>query len=169
MSYVIAAPVMMTAAVTDLATIGSTLREAHAATAAATLAVAPAAADEVSAGIAQLFSQHARDYQALAGQAAAFHEQFTQNIGAGAAAYASTEAASAQVILDDLQWLITAPLQGVETEANLIVGQLSGTVPWNPAQLVELPVADAFIELIGFIDLLEGIPINFGPPPLLGP
>jgi hypothetical protein len=51
MSYVIEAPEMMTSAATDLATIGSNLSAAHAA-AAPTVAVAPAAADEVSAGIA---------------------------------------------------------------------------------------------------------------------
>ena len=34
---------------------------------------------EVSASVARLFSQHAADYQALAGQAAAFQEQFVQN------------------------------------------------------------------------------------------
>ena len=44
--------------------------------AAPTVALIPAAADEVSASIAHLFSQHAQDYQALAGQAAVFHEQF---------------------------------------------------------------------------------------------
>jgi hypothetical protein len=67
MAYVIAHPEMMAAAATDVATIGSTLNAAHTAAAAPTLAVMPAAADEVSAGVAHLFSQHAHDYQALAG------------------------------------------------------------------------------------------------------
>jgi hypothetical protein len=66
MSYVIAAPEIMTAAATDLATIGSTLDAAHRAAGPTTLAVAPAAADEVSVSIAHLFSQHAQDYQAVA-------------------------------------------------------------------------------------------------------
>ncbi|MGA8253708.1 MAG: PE family protein [Mycobacterium sp.] len=63
MAYVIAAPEMIEAASTDLATIGSTLNTAHMSVAAPTVEVMPAAADEVSAGIAQLFSQHA--HQAL--------------------------------------------------------------------------------------------------------
>jgi hypothetical protein len=68
MSYVIAATEMMTAAATDLATIGSNLSAAHTAAAAPTVAVLPAAADEVSASIAHLFSAHAQNYQALAGR-----------------------------------------------------------------------------------------------------
>jgi hypothetical protein len=75
----------MATAATDLATIGSTLGAAHTQAAAPTLAVMPAAADEVSAGVAQLFSQHAQDYHALAGKAAVFHEQFVQNLKTGAA------------------------------------------------------------------------------------
>jgi len=59
MSYVIAAPEIMTSAASDLATIGSNLSAAHTAAAARTLAVMPAAADEVSVSIAHLFSQHA--------------------------------------------------------------------------------------------------------------
>jgi hypothetical protein len=90
MSNVIAAPELMAAA-TDLAAIGSALDGAHVAAALPTLAVAPAAADEVSAGIAQLFSQHSQDYQKLTGQAGAFHGQFVQNLTSSAAAYASAE------------------------------------------------------------------------------
>jgi PE family len=93
MSYVMAAPEMMTSAATDLATIGSNVSAAHMAAAAPTLALLPAAADEVSASIAQLFSEHAADYQALAAQAAAFNERFVQNLTASAGWYASIETA----------------------------------------------------------------------------
>jgi PE family len=92
MAYVIAAPEMMTVAATDLAAIGSNVSAAHLVAAARTTSVIPAAADEVSAGIAHLFSQHAANYQALAGQAAAFNDQFVQHLAAGAFSYASTEA-----------------------------------------------------------------------------
>jgi hypothetical protein len=60
MSYVIADPEIMTSAASDLARIGSDLSAAHAAAATRTLAVIPAAADEVSTGIAQLFSGYGR-------------------------------------------------------------------------------------------------------------
>jgi PE family len=62
MSSLIAAPELITAAATNVANIGSTLNAAHLAAAPPTLAVVPAAADEVSASIAHLFSQHAQGY-----------------------------------------------------------------------------------------------------------
>jgi hypothetical protein len=94
MSYVMAAPEMLAAAAADLATIDSSLSAAHTAAATQTVALVPAAADEVSASIAHLFSQRAEGYQAVAGQAAAFHEQFIQHLNASACSYASTEAAN---------------------------------------------------------------------------
>jgi PE family len=97
MSSLIAAPEMITAAATDLRNIGSTLGAAHAA-AAPTTALIPAAADEVSAGIAQLFSGHAMGYQAQAAQAAAFHAQFVHNLTASAEKYAGAEAANAAAL-----------------------------------------------------------------------
>jgi PE family len=100
MSYVTADPELMTAAASDLASIGSNVSAAHMVAAARTVAVIPAAADEVSAGIAQLFSQHAQDYQALAAQAAAFHEDFVHHLGAGAASYSSIEASIASFLHD---------------------------------------------------------------------
>jgi hypothetical protein len=91
MSHVIAAPEMMTAAAADIATMGSTLDVAHAAAALPTVGLAPAAADEVSGSIAQVFSAHAQEYQALARQATAYHEQFAQTLAANSASYASAE------------------------------------------------------------------------------
>jgi hypothetical protein len=78
MSYVIAAPEMMTAAATDVANIGSALSAAKAAAAAPTTGIVVAAEDEVSAAIAAVFSAHGRGFQALGARAAAFHEQFVQ-------------------------------------------------------------------------------------------
>lgn len=63
-----------------------------------TQAVIPAAADEESVRIAHLFSQHARDYQALAGKAAASQHHFVQNLKASAASYASAEAANTALL-----------------------------------------------------------------------
>jgi PE family len=90
-AYVSAAPEMMTAAATDLATAGSDLGAAHMAAAIPTVGLVPAAADEVSAGIAHLFSEHAQGYHALAAQAAAFQDQFVGNLKASAASYTSIE------------------------------------------------------------------------------
>ena len=60
MSYVIAAPEMMTSAAADLATIDSDLSAAHTAAATQTTGVLAAAEDEVSTAIAALFSAHGR-------------------------------------------------------------------------------------------------------------
>jgi hypothetical protein len=95
MSYVIATPEFMTSAATDLATIGATIQAAHMAAATPTLAVLPAAADEVSASIAHLFSGYGEEYQKLAGQAATFPERFIEHLHAAVGAYASAEAANA--------------------------------------------------------------------------
>jgi hypothetical protein len=96
----------MTSAAADLASIGSNVSAAHMVAAAPTVAVLPAAADEVSASIAHLFSQHAANYQALAAQAAAFNDQFVQRLSAGAFSYASIENA------------ITSFLQNVNLEVD---------------------------------------------------
>lgn len=95
MPYVIATPELMTSAAADLATIGANVNAAHLITAAPTVAVIPAAADEVSAAIASAFANHAEAFQALAGKAAAFNDQFVQTLTSGGAAYAATEATSA--------------------------------------------------------------------------
>ena len=113
MSSVIAAPELITAAATDLGTIGSTLNAAHAAAAAQTTGVLAAAEDEVSAAIAAAFSAQGQAYQALSAQVAAFHDQFVQTLTAGAGSYASAEAANVaaftanpvQTIGQDLQSL----------------------------------------------------------------
>jgi triacylglycerol lipase len=67
-SFVMAAPEVMTDAATDLASLGSTISAAHAAAAARTSGVPAAGADEVSAAITTLFSEHASAYQALGAQ-----------------------------------------------------------------------------------------------------
>ncbi|OBI41148.1 PE family protein [Mycobacterium sp. E796] len=126
MSYVLAAPEMMAAAAADVAAVGSTLSAAHLAAVAPTVAVLPAAADEVSAGIAQVFSRAAQEYHALAGKAAAFGQQFVQHLNASAGSYLAAEAANAASLLHltagagaaasaipDLPSLLTSALTGL--------------------------------------------------------
>src|SRR6516165_10579829 len=134
MSYLIAAPEMMTSAATDVASIGSTLDVATAAAAAPTTGIVVAAEDEVSAAIAAVFSGHGEGFQALGAQAAAFHEQFVQAVTAGAASYVGAEAANvaaftanpAQTIGQDLTNLINAPFLAL-TGRPLIGNGANGT------------------------------------------
>lgn len=99
MSAVVAVPDLLAQAATHVATIGQTLSAANQTTAASTRAVLPAAADEVSAAVAQLFSEFGQDYQAVAGQAAAYQQQFVQHLNAAAKSYAGAEAANASLLL----------------------------------------------------------------------
>lgn len=95
MSYVLALPEVMSAAATDMASIGSVVATANQDVATTTTAVLAAAEDEVSAAIAALFSAHGQGYQALSAQAAAFHARFTQALTGATEAYATAEAAAA--------------------------------------------------------------------------
>ncbi|MDP7703084.1 PE family protein [Mycobacterium sp. TY815] len=99
MTYVIAAPEPIAAATTDLGAIAATLEAAHLTAAASTQALLPAAADEVSAGIAHLFSGYAEDYQKLATRAATFHQQFVEHLTASAGSYAMAESANVASLL----------------------------------------------------------------------
>ena len=76
MSYMVADPELMTSAASDLASIGSNVSAARMVAAARTVVVIPAAADEVSAGIAALFEAYSEEYQAISEQATAFHQHF---------------------------------------------------------------------------------------------
>jgi hypothetical protein len=87
------------AAAADLADIGSTINEAHAAAAVPTTNLLAAADDEVSTAIAGVFRTYAEGYQALTGQVAAFHDQLVRVLNTNAAAYASGEASNAEQLL----------------------------------------------------------------------
>lgn len=84
MSYVIAAPELVAAAATDLASVASTISSANAAASAGTRTLLAAGADEISVAIAALFDTHAQAYQAVSARAAAFHAQFVQALNTGA-------------------------------------------------------------------------------------
>jgi PE family len=122
-----------------------------------TVAVMPAATDEVSAGIAQLFSEHAQDYQASARQAAAFQEQFAQNLKTTAASYTSIEDAIASLLrsfetgLRSFYWAyvnqIVGFITGSESWINLVPGHLR-------AYVVGVPFLSIFAVAIPFVILL---------------
>lgn len=106
MAYVITSPEMMAAAAADVAAIGSTVNAAHLAAAAPTVAVLPAAADEVSASVAQFFSGVAQEYHSLAGQAAAFNAQFAQHLNTGAGSYAAAEAVNTGSVMPSAESIV---------------------------------------------------------------
>jgi hypothetical protein len=97
-SFLIAAPQLLESAATDLANIGGMIGDANSAAAAATIAVLPPGADEVSATISGLFDAHGQAYRSLSAQAELFHRQFVQILNAGAGTYAVAEAEATQLI-----------------------------------------------------------------------
>lgn len=148
MSFMTVAPAVLASAASDLASLGSVIDEAHATAAASTTTVAAAAGDEVSANIAHVFSVHAQDYQGLAGQAAAFHEQFVRHLIASAGSYHSTEAASAAV------------LKPANANAGSFVGAIGVAIGVFLNQLVDLFIfvwEQSLNLLVSFLNLLFGL------------
>ncbi len=113
MSFVVTAPPVLASAASDLGGIASMISEANAMAAVRTTALAPAAADEVSAAIAALFSSYARDYQTLSVQVTAFHVQFAQTLTNAGQLYAVVDVGNGVLLKTEQQVLgvINAPTQ----------------------------------------------------------
>lgn len=84
MSFLFATPESVTAAASQITTIGSALEQANTAVKASTTAVVAAGADEVSTAIATLMSTHGQAYQTASAQVSQFHNQFIQLLNASA-------------------------------------------------------------------------------------
>ncbi|SON61812.1 PE-PGRS family protein PE_PGRS16 [Mycobacterium simulans] len=106
MSYLVVGPDLIAVAARELAGIGSAVSAANAAAVSATTVMAPAAADEVSAAITALFSEHGQQYQAISAHAAGFHQRFVHVLNAGAGSYLAAEVANAE---SNLLGAINAP------------------------------------------------------------
>jgi hypothetical protein len=159
MSYVMAVPELMAAAATDVAAVGSTLSAAHIAAAAPTVAVIPAAIDEVSASIAHLFSRYAQGYHALAAQAAAFHQQFVQHLHASASSYVTAEAANAASLLHlnagaaSSAAALPSSIVNLSTQVNVVLSNLLATL--NSFLSTALPALQrGLATALNFIDLV---------------
>jgi hypothetical protein len=100
-----------------LAGIGSTLNEATSAAEGSTTSVAAAGADDVSTAISRLFGFYGQQLQVLSAQAATFHNEFSNLLNRGAAAYLSTEIANAASAT-------SAPAAGVAAATDPILGGL---------------------------------------------
>jgi hypothetical protein len=150
MSYVIVVPEMLTAAAGDLATLGSDLSMAHTAAAVPTVALVPAAGDEVSTGIAHLFSRYAEDFHGLAGKAAASHEQFAQNLKTGAAWYTGIEKLHSALL--NAAWSFQE--QYFYPWLNSLPPQL-GQLVWQSIQFLK-KIGDAVFALFVGLPLLIG-------------
>ncbi|RUP04543.1 MAG: PE family protein [Mycobacterium sp.] len=145
MSYVRVLPEAMEAAAAELDHIASALDEAHRSAVPSILTMAPAAADEVSASIALLFSEHAHDYRAAAGEAAMFQQHLVHNLSAGAASYASAED------------VIASLLQGVNEELRYYTragNALTNMITLLPLQVMAFTLFPLFWPLLPLFPFL---------------
>ncbi|ORV93212.1 PE family protein [Mycobacterium interjectum] len=95
MSFLTTIPEELLAAAAQLEGIGTSLTAQNAGAAAPTTAIAPAAADPVSALQAGIFSTYGTLYQQLAAEAQSIQQQFVQTLGLSSGTYTATEAANA--------------------------------------------------------------------------
>ena len=161
MSYLVALPEMMSAAATNVASIGSVVATANQGMAGATTGVLAAAEDEVSVAIAALFSAHGQGYQALSAQAAAFHGRFVQALTGAAGAYTAAEAANASPLATFEQALL-----GVQQEIQQIPTTLAAGFSNELNFLFSEPGSPLLALFTGNNPLL-GIGISNSPPRLL--
>ncbi len=100
MSFLTALPEALQAAAAQLSGLGSTFEAQSSAIAAPTTGIAPAAADEVSALQAQLFSTYGTLYQQISTQATAIQQQLASTLGLNGGSYSNAEATNAAAATD---------------------------------------------------------------------
>lgn len=133
MSFVIVARDALAAAAADLAQIGSAVNAGNLAAANPTTAVA--------AALAALFGAHAREYQAAAAQAAAYHEQFVHRLSAAATSYAVTEVTIATSLRGALG---SAPASVSDGFQAFVYGPIHAT----GQQWINSPVGEALAPIV---------------------
>ncbi len=95
MSFVRTLPEHLTAAASNLQSLGAALNVGSAAAAGPITGVVPAAIDEVSMLTAAQFASHGQQFQELSAQAARIQAMIASNLATNGASYAATEAANA--------------------------------------------------------------------------
>jgi hypothetical protein len=136
MSFVSVAPELLKAAAQQLAGVGSSLADAAATATGPTTGIAAAAGDEVSVAIAAMFGNAGREFQAISGQAQAFHSEFVSLMNAGAGAYVSAEAANVEQVLLDFGATVAAPYQALVANTANNLQSLGSAITANPAPLL---------------------------------
>ncbi|WP_156687087.1 PE family protein, partial [Mycobacterium sp. Marseille-P9652] len=135
--YVIATPAVLAAASSDLAGVREAIVAATTAASVPTTSLLPAAEDEISSAISNLFVAYAREYQALSARAAEVHDNFVQALKVGGQLYRAQEAANTnplQSVIDtingEVQALTGRPLVGDGASGAPGTGQAGGDGGW---------------------------------------
>jgi PE family len=121
MSDLFEVPDAVAAAAGDLDNIGSTISRANAAAASSTTGLVASGADDVSLAVAELFGAHGQGYQNFSAQIETFHQDFVQNVSAGASAYANAEAANAAAVANPWQTLQQDLLNAINAPTELLL------------------------------------------------
>ncbi len=126
MSFLTAIPEELLAAAAQLEGIGNSLTAQNAGAAAPTTAIAPAAADQVSALQAGIFSAYGGLYQQIAAEAQAIQQQFVSTLGLSSGTYSATESANVAA---------ASPVNDLLTNLGTLLGGPSGSLLGQPASL----------------------------------
>jgi hypothetical protein len=158
MNYVFTQPDSLVAATAEMQGIGAVIKDATAAAADPTTKLMTMAADEVSAAVTSLFSEHAQLYQELSNQAAVFHDEFVRSLSAAANAYASAEGANTALA----RQAVSAAAAPVADTVALVMGPSYVTIP-SASYLNS--VKDLFIQFLnpGAIIKALNMPNNLYP------
>ncbi|MCV7197018.1 PPE family protein, SVP subgroup [Mycobacterium angelicum] len=143
MSFLSTQPEELAAAAGKLDTVGAAMDAQNVAAAAPTTGVIPAAADEVSALQASLFTAYGSLYQQVSAEAAAAYQMFVNTLQISAGTYADTEAANS-----------AAAASPFSTITSLLGAAPNPVPPWisDLANIVNIGVgnwASAASDLIG--------------------
>ncbi len=138
------APDALAAAASDMVKIGAAVSDASEFAAVPTTSIFPAAADEVSSLLAELFSDVGREFQALSSQASEFQQLFVQTLHMSAASYLATEVEN--VINAPTEMLLGRPLIPTGA-APALGGAISNGTARAPLSIVNLtaPVVNASV------------------------
>lgn len=163
MVQMVVVPELVETAARELSAIGSTVDAAHITAAGRTIGMLPAAADEVSSSIAQLFSAEAEEFQKLAGRAAAFHEEFLQRLTASAGAYSSAEAANTSL----LEQPVAAPANAIDNLGSAIWTGWFNILEANPALYFALSTVFTVLFFLVAISVIVALIILYPSSPFL--
>ncbi|KAA1249314.1 PE domain-containing protein [Mycobacterium simiae] len=108
MSFLTTQPEELSAAAGKLETIGEVMSAENVAAAAPTTGVLPAAADEVSALQASLFTAYGTLYQQVSAEAAVMYDMMVNTLGVSAGTYAAAEAANSSAAASPLTDILGA-------------------------------------------------------------
>ncbi|KAA1246343.1 PE domain-containing protein [Mycobacterium simiae] len=128
MSFLQIVPEELTAAATQLGALSTSLTAQNAAAAAPTTAIAPAAADMVSALQATLFTAYGALYQQFSADAAAIHDQFVSTLGISAGTYGATESLNSAAAASPFD-AISGAVSGVTGDFSSIQQAVNSVIP----------------------------------------